>query len=137
MFVCTLFKSTFLNRSEPNFAHVSPVFWKRPQDTYGPTIFHLPHHFDLFRCGGLHDAAHKWLPAPRGIPHSVISVAPTRVHVTSRALRPGALHILTARVVFCSWCVETAEKITVSTRVNVEIIYRVRVCVSLACGVSM
>jgi len=24
MFVCTLYKSTFLNRSEPNFAHISP-----------------------------------------------------------------------------------------------------------------
>ena len=39
MFVCTVYKSTFLNRSEPNFAHISPVVWKRPQGTYGPTIF--------------------------------------------------------------------------------------------------
>ena len=30
LFVCTLCKSTFLNRSEPNFAHVSPLVWKRP-----------------------------------------------------------------------------------------------------------
>ena len=30
MNVCTLYKSTFLNRSEPNFAHISPVVWKRP-----------------------------------------------------------------------------------------------------------
>jgi len=29
LFVCTLYKSTFLNRSEPNFAHISPVVWKR------------------------------------------------------------------------------------------------------------
>jgi len=30
MYVCTLYKFTFLNRSEPNFAHGSPLVWKRP-----------------------------------------------------------------------------------------------------------
>ena len=120
LYVCTLYKSTFLNRSEPNFAHVSSVVWKRPQDTYGPTIFHLPQLFGLFRGEGLHDAAQKWLPAPRGIPQNVISVTPARVRVKSRTRRRGALHILTARVVLCGWCVENAEKITVRTRVNVE-----------------
>jgi hypothetical protein len=48
MFVCTLYKSTSLNRSEPNFAHISPVVWKRTWGIYGPTIFHLSHLFDLF-----------------------------------------------------------------------------------------
>ena len=48
MFVCTLYKSTFLNRSEPNFAHMFPVVWKRPYGMYGPTIFHLSHLFGLF-----------------------------------------------------------------------------------------
>jgi hypothetical protein len=30
LFVCTLYKFTFLNQSEPNFAHISPLVWKRP-----------------------------------------------------------------------------------------------------------
>jgi len=76
--------------------------------------------FDLFRCEGLHDAAQKWLPAPRGIPQNVISVTLARVRVTSRTRHRGALHILTARVVLCGWCVENAKKITAHTRVNVE-----------------
>jgi len=29
LFVCTLYKFTFLNRSEPNFAHISALVWKR------------------------------------------------------------------------------------------------------------
>jgi hypothetical protein len=87
---------------------------------YGPTIFHLMHLFGLFRREALHDAAQKWLPAPRGIPQSVISVTPAGVRVTSRTRRRGALHILTARVVLFRWCVGNAEKITVRTRVNVE-----------------
>jgi membrane protein required for beta-lactamase induction len=29
LFVCTLYKSTFLNRSQPNFASVSPFVWRR------------------------------------------------------------------------------------------------------------
>jgi hypothetical protein len=29
LFVWNLYKSTFLNRSEPNFAHVSPLVWRR------------------------------------------------------------------------------------------------------------
>jgi hypothetical protein len=30
LFVCTLYKYTFLNRSESNFAHISAFVWKRP-----------------------------------------------------------------------------------------------------------
>ena len=30
LFVCTLYKCTFLNQSEPNFVHISPFVWKRP-----------------------------------------------------------------------------------------------------------
>jgi hypothetical protein len=39
LFVCTLYKSTFLNRSQPNFAHVSPFVLRRSWVMYGPTIF--------------------------------------------------------------------------------------------------
>ena len=45
MFVClyvwNLYKFTFLNRSEPNFAHVSPLVRKRPWGMYGPEILYL------------------------------------------------------------------------------------------------
>ena len=30
MYVWNIYKFTFLNRSEPNFAHISPMVWKRP-----------------------------------------------------------------------------------------------------------
>ena len=36
LFVWNLYKSTFLNRSEPNFAHVSPLVWRRSYGMYGP-----------------------------------------------------------------------------------------------------
>jgi hypothetical protein len=39
LFVCTLYKFTFLNQSEPNFAHISPIVWKRPKGMYGPKMF--------------------------------------------------------------------------------------------------
>ena len=38
--VCTLYKSTFLKRSPPNFAHVSPLVC-RSLGMCGPTIFDL------------------------------------------------------------------------------------------------
>jgi len=44
LFVRKLYKSTFLNRSEPNFAHVSPLVWRRSWGMYGPEILDL---FDL------------------------------------------------------------------------------------------
>jgi hypothetical protein len=39
LFVWNLYKTTFLNRSEPNFAHVSPLVWRRSEGMNGPTIF--------------------------------------------------------------------------------------------------
>jgi hypothetical protein len=48
LLVWNLYKSTFLNRSEPNFAHVSLLVWRRSYGMYGPTIFQLSHLFDLF-----------------------------------------------------------------------------------------
>jgi hypothetical protein len=43
--VCTLYKFTFLNQSEPDFAHSSPLVWKRPYGMYASKIFG---HYDLF-----------------------------------------------------------------------------------------
>ena len=47
--VCTVYKFTFLNQSEPNFAHTSPLVWKIPQGMYGPKTFDLFYLSDLFR----------------------------------------------------------------------------------------
>jgi hypothetical protein len=58
MFVCTLYKSTFLNRSEPNFAHCSPLVCKRPLGMYGPEILDLFELLGPFPLGGT-----RWLPA--------------------------------------------------------------------------
>jgi hypothetical protein len=41
MYVWNVYKSTFLNRSEPNFAHVSPLVWNRPYGMYVPEILDL------------------------------------------------------------------------------------------------
>jgi len=56
-YVCTLYKFTFLNRSEPNFAHVSPLVWKRPYSMYGPEILDL---FDLLGPFSLGATAESW-----------------------------------------------------------------------------
>jgi hypothetical protein len=57
LFVCTLYKSTFLNRSEPNFAYGSPFVWKRPQGRYRPGILDL---FDPLGPFSLGTAAESW-----------------------------------------------------------------------------
>ena len=46
MFVCTLYKSTFLNRSEPNFAHISP---RGLEETVGYVWAHNISPFPPFR----------------------------------------------------------------------------------------
>ena len=85
MFVCTLYKSTFLNRSEPNFAHVSPLFWKRPYGMYGPEIL------DLFELLGpfspLQNHGHKMAADATVFRDTLISVVPAGVRVTSPTLR--------------------------------------------------
>jgi hypothetical protein len=46
--VCALYKFTFLNQSEPNFAHISPLVWRRLQGMYGPKSFDLFNFFCRF-----------------------------------------------------------------------------------------
>jgi len=58
LFVWNLYKFTFLNRSEPNFAHVSPLVWKRPQGMYGPEILDL---FDILDPFSLGATAESWV----------------------------------------------------------------------------
>jgi len=61
LFVCTyvwnLYKFTFLNRSESDFAHVSPSIWKRPYGMYIPQILDL---FDLLGPFSLWTTAESW-----------------------------------------------------------------------------
>jgi len=59
LFVCTLYKSTFLNRSEPNFAHISPLVWKRPLGMYGPKMFELFYLFELLRRDRVSNPRHE------------------------------------------------------------------------------
>jgi hypothetical protein len=49
LLVCTLYKLTFFNQSEPNFAHISPLVWKRPQGMYAPKMFDLFYLFGRLR----------------------------------------------------------------------------------------
>jgi hypothetical protein len=83
--VCTLYKSTFLKRSPPNFAHVSPLVCRRSLGMCWPTIFYL---FGLFSRERVPHSVQKTAvcstfyspPTP-----NLISVIPERVRVTSRA----------------------------------------------------
>ena len=74
LFVWNLYKFTLLNRSEPNFAHVSPLVWKRPYDMYGPEILDLFDVLDPFFFGGhCRIMGTRWLPAR---PFSTIPLYP-------------------------------------------------------------
>ena len=73
MFVCTLYKFTFLNQSEPNFAHISPVFWKRPRVCMDPQYFTFPTFSTYFVGSGCQFMCSSWLPAPR---YCVMSAMP-------------------------------------------------------------
>jgi len=44
LFVCLYLIQNHIS----NYAHISPVVWKRLLGMYGPIIFHLSHLFDLF-----------------------------------------------------------------------------------------
>ena len=61
-YVWNLYKFTFLNRSEPNFAHVSPVGWKRPGVCMGPKFLTFWALFFFFRCH-CRIMGTRWLPA--------------------------------------------------------------------------
>ena len=83
LFVWNLYKFTFLNRSKPNFAHVSPLVCKRPYGMYGPEILNL---FDLSGPFSLGATAESW--AQDGCRSDVfrdtlIPVVPAGVRVTS------------------------------------------------------
>jgi hypothetical protein len=79
MYVWNLCKFTFLNRSEPNFAHVSP--WS---GMYGPEILDLFDFFGHFLWGPLQNHGHKMAASATVICDALLSVIPAGVCVTSR-----------------------------------------------------
>ena len=79
MYVWNLYKFTFLNRSEPNFAHVSPLVWKRPQGMYVPEILDLSDFWALFLWGPLQNHEHKMAAGATVFRDTLISVIPAGV----------------------------------------------------------
>ena len=87
MFVCTLYKSTFLNRSEPNFAHLPHGL----EETIGHVWAHNISPFPPFR------------PIFSGAGADSCAVAGCRRHTTPplRYIRDAACSVVTSRTVGC------------------------------------
>ena len=87
MYVWNLYKSTFLNRSEPNFAHVSPLVWKRPRVCMDPKFLTSSTFWALFLWRPLQNHGHKMAAGATVFCDNLISVIPAGVRVTSPTLR--------------------------------------------------
>jgi hypothetical protein len=87
MFVCTLYKSTFLNRSEPNFAHGSPWSRRDRRVCIGLKFLTSSAFWALFLYGPLQNHGHKIAADATAFRDSLISVVPAGVRVTSPTLR--------------------------------------------------
>ena len=91
MFVClyvwNLYKFTFLKRSEPNLAHVSPLVWKRPRVCMDPKFFTSSTFWALFLWGPLQNHGHKMAAGATVFRETLISMVPAGVLVTSATLR--------------------------------------------------
>jgi hypothetical protein len=83
LFVWNLHKFTFLNRSEPNFAHVSPLVWNRPRVCMDAKFLTSSTFWLLFRWGPLQNHRHKMTAGANFFRDTLISVIPTCVRVTS------------------------------------------------------
>jgi hypothetical protein len=87
LFVCTLYKSTFPNRSQPNSAHISPLGLEEAVGyvwSENVCFFYL---FDLLRRERVQKLGHSMAAGARHFRHSVISVILVGVSVTSRCCR--------------------------------------------------
>ena len=64
LFVWNLYKSTFLNRSEPNFAHVSPWSGGGRRVYMDSQYFNYPTFSAYFVRSECRFVRGRWLPAP-------------------------------------------------------------------------
>jgi hypothetical protein len=87
MYVRNLYKFTFLNRSQPNFAHVSPLVWKRPRVCMGPKFMTSSILWVFFIWGPLQNHGHKMAANVTVFRYTVMSMVPAGVRVTSPTLR--------------------------------------------------
>jgi len=62
--VCTLHKFAFLNRSEPNFAHIFPLVWKRPRVHMDPQYSTFPTFSTSSVASVCPMLRRRWLQAP-------------------------------------------------------------------------
>jgi hypothetical protein len=87
LYVWNLYKFTFLNRSEPNFTHVSPLVWKIPRICMDPKFFTSSTFWALFLWGPLQNHGYKMAAGATVFCETLISVVPAGVRVTSPTLR--------------------------------------------------
>jgi hypothetical protein len=84
MYVWNLYKFTFLNRSEPNFAHVSPLVWKRRRVCMDPKFLTFSTFWALHLWRLLQNYGHKMAVGATVICDAILSVISAGVCVTSR-----------------------------------------------------
>jgi hypothetical protein len=83
-FFCTLYKFTFLNKSEPNFSHIFSLVLKRPQVCMKPKFCDSFRPFDLLCRERVPILRQKMAACARVIRDSVVSVILAGVGTTSR-----------------------------------------------------
>jgi len=97
MFVClhvwNLYKFTFLNRSEPNFAHVSALAWKRPRVCMYPKFLISSTFWGIFFFGG-----HCRIMGASVFRDNLISAIPAGVCVTSATFSGSLISVILAGV---------------------------------------
>jgi len=89
MYVWNLYKFTFLNRSELNFAHFSFLVWKIPRVCMDAKFLTSSTFCVLFLWGPLQNHGHKMAAGATVFRDNHISVIPDGVRVTSPTLRCG------------------------------------------------
>jgi hypothetical protein len=123
LFVCALYKSTFLNQSEPNLAHISPSTGRDCRVCMFRKWLILFYHFDLFR-ERVQNHGHNMAAGERHFSRNDISVILASVSVRSRlaydtcpessptVLYPWLLQVLVSRqgndVVADDTCLESS-----------------------------
>ena len=87
LYVWNLYKFTFLNRSEPNFAHVSPLVWRRSRRVcMDPKFLTSSTCWAIFLWGPLQNHRNKMAAGETVFCDTLISVIPAGVRVTSPTL---------------------------------------------------